>query len=95
LEPVIPDGARCSESFIDIAGFEDAPLVRMVRPDSGQEIGLKFKPHRKRVGLGFPYPSLRRVHPVHLAQEVLNVMADFVRQDICLGKVSWSAEPRL
>ena len=95
LEPVIPYGARGSESFFDVACLEDASLPGVVRPDSGEEVGLEFEAHGKLVGLGFPYPSLRRVHPVHRAQEVLNVMTDLVREDICLSKVSWSAEPRL
>ncbi len=67
--------------------------LAVVGPDSGQEVGLKLEPHREVVGLG----AARLLHePLHLltdAEQVLDMMAHLVREDVGLSEVPGGSEP--
>ena len=48
-EAVVADGGGGRESFLDVAGLENAALVGGVRPDTGEAVGLQLESHRELV----------------------------------------------
>src|SRR5579863_1284826 len=53
LQAVVADGRSGLQRFVDVAGIEEIMfLLRTVRPDSRQTVGLQFDAHLDRVGLG-------------------------------------------
>ena len=65
LEAVVADGARGIQRFLNVALFEDIPLLlRVVRPHSGEEVRLQFQPHGEPVVFDFADALALRVHLV-------------------------------
>ena len=95
LEPVITNGAGGPERFLDVSLFERPSLLCMMGPNARQEIGLEFEPHRKPIGFRFAQSLAGRIDLIHRSQEVLDVVADFMCDDIRLGKIPWSLKARL
>lgn len=80
LESVVADGGGCVHGFFDVARLEDVPaLLRVECPDACEEIGLEFEADRKVAVLGFGDSALGGVDAVGCAEQVLDVMTDFVR----------------
>jgi hypothetical protein len=54
LQPVVTNGGRRLHCGLDVARFDEPPLLfRMVRPYASEAIGLQFHTHLKLVGLDF------------------------------------------
>src|SRR5437762_14288385 len=87
LQTIVTDGARRTQCFLDIAGFDDAPPLRMVGPDASQKICLKLKPHRTARG------ALLVRSATHSPEQVLHVMTNFMSDDIGDRKISRRAKP--
>lgn len=89
LERVVTDLARRVQGLLQVAGFDRAKdRLGLMRPDSGQAVGLQFDTHRNRVRIGLTGTLARRIRLPEDAQFVLNVMGDLVRDDIGRGKVA-------
>ena len=59
-------------------------------PDAGVAVGLQLESHR-----GAPRARPRiLLHARGGPQQVLHVMAELVRDHVCLGKIARGAEPR-
>src|SRR5690349_10887566 len=63
LQGVVADLRRRIQRRLDVARFETPPLflLRALRPDAGQAIGLQLDAHAQRVALGLAAARTRRV----------------------------------
>jgi hypothetical protein len=95
LEPIVADCACCAERFVNVAGFKYAPHLRVMRPYAGKEISLKLKANRKLISISFAHSSLRGIRLVHRSQEILDVVANLVRDNVRLREVARRLEPCL
>ena len=66
--------------------------MRVGRPHAGIAIGLKFDLDLDRIAFGLARAGLQLVRLVERALQVLDVMADLVRDDIGLREVARRAE---
>src|SRR5438132_857079 len=73
-------------------GIDDAALRRRMSPDAGQAVCLQLQPHRDRVARSVRGLRASGLRVVHHAQLILDVMADFVRDDVGAGEIARSAE---
>src|SRR5439155_317151 len=93
LQGIVADRAGGGQGLLDVAGFENvARLVGMKGPDAGEAVGLQFQSYRQRIALYLRGVLASLVNLVHDAEQVLHVMADFVRDHISLGEVAGSVE---
>src|SRR3546814_6738565 len=67
-------------------------LARPRGPDAGVAIGLQFHPHLQRIALGLRGPLLSLADLVRNAGDRLDMMPDFMRDDIGLRGVACGAE---
>ena len=96
LDHVVTDRRGGSQSLFDVTRLQQVPVAgRVMAPDPGETIGLELEPHRDGVGLGGTSPAARLFDAVGDAEQVLDVMAHFVRDHIGLGEVAGCAEPLL
>ena len=61
-------------------------------PDTSEEVGLEFHPHREFVVVAIREPAAHRLHLVADAELVLDVVADLVGDHVGLGKLARRAE---
>jgi hypothetical protein len=89
LEAIVPNGAGSVQPFLDIARFQGfALIIGVVGPDPGETVCLKFQTDGELVGL-YPIDALlERLYLARNAQQVLDVMTDFVGDDIRLGEIA-------
>ncbi len=93
LDPVVADGAGRVERLLEIARLEDvARPLGVVGPDPGEAVGLELEPDRQCVSVRLGEPLLLPVDLVGDPEEVLDVVADLVGDDIGLGEVAGCAE---
>src|SRR6185436_1987308 len=53
LQPVVADGLRGGEPFLDVAGLEHAHrLIRVISPDACEAVGLKLHRNLQAIGPG-------------------------------------------
>ncbi len=64
----------------------------MVCPDARQEIRLELEPNRQLVAFFLAHLALGSVHLLADAEQVLNVMSDFVSNDVGLGELAGGLE---
>ena len=89
-----PTAAAAFSAGIYVAGVEEVALLRGVSPDAGEAVGLQFQTNRKLVG-GLRVLLLRLPHLALDAQQFLDVVSDFVGQDVGFGEFSGRAEALL
>src|SRR5215470_492253 len=93
LEAVVADRRGGVQALLDVTALENLPgALRVVRPDARQAVGLKLHAHLQRIALGLAATALRLVDALGDAEQVLDVMADLVGDDVGLGEVAGSAE---
>src|SRR5262249_23813326 len=63
-------------------------LLSVVSPKAGQEVGLQFQADRKPVVFRLASPGALSMNLFGDSQQVLHVMADFMSNDIGLGKLA-------
>jgi hypothetical protein len=92
---VVADGRCGIERFLDIARFQPAvALLGMVGPDAGIAVGLKFLSYEQ-AAVALQIAAA----PPHIAdasgrvRQRLDVVADFVGDDVGFGEITASAEP--
>ena len=96
LDPVVADGLRsvhCSVEILlgDFADRARRILRRVPEPRAGVAVSLQLEPDRRRRG---SRPLSAALHPLHGADQVLDVMAELVGQDVRLGSVA-ALRPKL
>src|SRR5262245_5143245 len=64
----------------------------MRRPHSGKTIGLQFQPHGGVIRTPSARLLLVRANLITDTQQILNMMPDFVRDDVCLREIAWRME---
>ena len=87
------DGFGGFQAIADI-GFVDADLAvffEFVAPDAGVAVRLQFDAHGDLVGSGFVAAAHLCVRLAEGAEQVLYVVADFVRDDVGEGKFTAGA----
>ena len=90
LQSIITNSGGGNQRFLEIAFFKYVELpMSMVCPYPGIAISLQLQPHLQLIFLCIPQHLLFR--PLHLLEgtfQVLDVMADLVRQHIGLGEIA-------
>ena len=69
-------------------GFEQLPLVGRMTPDARKAVGLQFEAHRQGVGLRPAAARCARRTCCVDAEQVLDVVADLVRDDVGLREIA-------
>jgi len=99
LEGVISDGFGRAHCFFDVAFFEKVCamslavlLVGMVSPNASVEIGLEFKSDGKAVVLDVGDPAFLLVDVGGFTGEFLDMVADFMSDDVGVGEVTTTTE---
>src|SRR5437016_1688298 len=93
LQAVVTDGGGGVQTFFDVAGLENlASALGVAGPDAGQAVGLELHAHLERVGLDLAPPALRRVDSLGDPEQVLHVVAYFVRDHVSLREVAGRPE---
>ena len=89
LQPVIANGGRSLHRRFNIARLNESPLFfRMVCPYTGKTICLQFDAHLKLIGLDFVHSTLGLLNPGENAQQILDVMTDFVGNHVSLRELT-------
>ncbi len=87
LQGVVADRAGGAQGAFDIALLDDAACaVGMMGPDAGIAVGLEFHAYRDGVGLRWRHAALGAPGLFVDAGQVLHMVADFMGDDIGLGK---------
>src|SRR5215813_3359752 len=94
LQRVVADRRRRRQRRVDVAGLEEVRTLLgfAVDPDARQAVRLQFDPHLQRIGLRLGVGLL--LQPRHArddAEQVLHVMAGFMRDDIGGGEFAGAA----
>ncbi len=92
LQAVIANGLGGVQRLFQVTGFQNALLLHIMAPDTGKAVRLKLHTHGQTVHL-----RLRRtlLHLTHLrldTQQLLYMVADFMRNDIALRKIAARAK---
>lgn len=90
LDMVVTDSGRCLQTSGDIGIVDDLALLGAVRPDTGKAVCLQLEINRERVSLG----GILTGEPLDLlldSENVLNVVAKFVSDDVSLREVRIAA----
>lgn len=82
LQAVVADGFGGQHRFLNVFGFEDIVIDGVVSPNTGETVGLQFEFNRKGIGLFFADLLLHFVDFRQNAEQVLNVMADFMGNNV-------------
>jgi hypothetical protein len=96
FEPIIADRRQQSECGLDVAGFENlARLMSVVSPDAGQEVRLELEANGHLILLIFAHVWVASERLLGHLQEHLDMMPDFVGDDIRASEVSLHVVPVL
>ena len=82
LQTVVADGFGGKHGFLNVFGFEDIVVDGVVSPNTGETVGLQFEFDGKGIGLFFADLLLHFVDFRQNAEQVLNVMADFMGNNV-------------
>ena len=95
LQRVVADRGCRLERRLDVAGFDQwrtalfhQPCILMVRPDAGEAIGLQFNLDLQAIGPDLVHALLLLLDFRHHAEQVLDVMADFMGDHIGLRELA-------
>ena len=93
LNHVVPDRRRGPQPFLDVARLQDLPLlVGVMRPHPGQAVGLELHQDRQGVRLLRARPPPHAMDLLRDPQQVLDVMAHLVGDDVRLREVPRRSE---
>jgi hypothetical protein len=88
LDGVITDGRRRAQAFFNVAGLEKLALkMSMMRPHTGKAISLKLHLDREFVGQRLAGSSALALDLVRNTEDILDMVADFVSDDVGLGEI--------
>ena len=84
-----------AEALLDVAGLEHARrLVRVIRPDAGETIGLQLHRDLQPIRVDLARALLRGAHLIRRAEQRLHVMADLVADDVRRREIAGAAHAR-
>src|SRR5215831_2342745 len=88
LQTIVANCRRGLQRRLHVARLERIPsLIRIIRPDAGETVGLQFDPHLDTVCLRFaPGGTLCGLSLWQNSKQILHVMTDLVRNHISFGK---------
>src|SRR5207237_9313234 len=92
LDAAGPDGGGGVQCLLQITGLHKPLLVRGVRPETGVAVGLELEPDGQLIRLA-GIALLLAAHTFLGPQQVLDVMAELVRDHVRLGEVTGCMEP--
>ncbi len=96
LQPVVTHGLGRVDGLFHIARLQHLALVlRVIGPDPGVAIGLQLQPHQQGVGASGAAALHGVAHLALHAQQILHMVADFMRDHIRLGEVALRAKALL
>jgi hypothetical protein len=92
-QAIVADRRRGADALVDVAGVEQILLVGSDVPHAGEAIRRELELHRERIRAGSaPAALLRLLHLPIDAEQILDVMTDFVRDDVSLREITGRAE---
>ena len=94
LDPVVADRRRRVQPLLQVPLLQQVVLVGRVGPDAREAVGLQLQEHRELVGVARAAAPLG-VHLAHDPEQVLDVVAELVGDDVRLGEVARGAEALL
>ena len=90
LQMVVAHCSRCLQASLDIGVVNDLTLLGTVRPDAGETVRLQFEIDGERISLGWILAG-QVLNLLFDSEDILDVVAEFVRDDVSLGKVGIAA----
>ncbi|OMP12851.1 hypothetical protein COLO4_02680, partial [Corchorus olitorius] len=90
LERIVADRLRGGHAFLHVAGLQTVAIA--CGPDAGIAIRLQLQPHRQGIALRLTRRLLCAPHLIRRAEQILDVMAELVRDDIIAGEIALRAE---
>ncbi len=90
MQRVVADCVGGGHAFFDVARIE--PILVHRTPDPGIAIGLEFELYRQRIAFALARTALRALDFFGCAEQVLDVVAEFMRHHIIGGKIALRAE---
>ena len=91
LQAIVAHGGCGAERGFHVAFFEQAALLRRVRPDAREAIGLQFEFYGERIYFA-RILFLKLAHFSFDPGELLNVVAEFVSENVGLRELAGRAE---
>ena len=89
LQSIVSDRRRGLHRRFNIARLnESPPFFRMVCPYTGKTICLQFDAHLKLIGLDFVHSTLSLLNLGENAQQILDVMTNFVGNHVSLRELT-------
>jgi len=96
LQPIVAHGAGGAQALFHVAGLQNPfHALGVMGPYAGEKIGLQLQTHREMVLLRLAHASALPVYQVHVAEELLHVVADLVGQDVRYREIARGLEPGL
>ena len=95
LHAIVADGGGGIESLLEVARLEQAPGLSLVPPDAGQTVGLQLEVDRESVGVDRRRSATLALDLGRDPEEVLDMMAHLVGDDVGLGEIPGGAEATL
>ena len=86
LDHIVADGTSCLDRLFSVARFQTALSLRVVCPNSGIAVSLKFERDGK------PFVLTLTLNTIHNAGEILYVMAELMCDDVGLREIARSLE---
>lgn len=84
LDHIVADGTSCLDRLFSVARFQTALSLRVVCPNAGIAVGLKFKSD------GEPLILPLTLNAIHNSSEILYVVAEFMCDDVGLREITRS-----
>jgi len=91
LKRVVADRLRSGHALLDVTGLETVAIGG--RPDTGETISLQLQANGQRIALARTGALLCTRNLARRADQILDVVTEFMRDDIVLRKVAARAEP--
>ncbi len=92
LEPVVADRGGRAQPRLGVARLEQSLLGPMMAPDAGEAVRLELEAHGQLVALRFRSALLDAADLALDAHQVLDVVADLMRDDVRAGEVAGRSE---
>ena len=94
LQTIVTNHAGRVKCFVNVTRFEDmAHLLGVMGPDTGQTIRLQLHENGKLVSIPFGNLATQRVHFAGDPEKGLDMVADFVGDNICLREITRGMHP--
>ena len=92
LQAIVTNRLRGIQGLFQIACFQYALLLHAVPPDASEAVGLKLHAYGQTIHLRLRSILLHLAHFWLNAEQLLHVVADFMRDHVALGKIAVSAQ---